>query len=168
MERLTSSPNIIDIYGHCGASVMVESMPREVEEYIVPGGGWIAQEDLHDSKDVDLQNQFEVSEKLQLALEMAESIAELHGFKDGVIVHDDVQLCQWLRNDQGKLKLGDFNRARVLQWNDEKQEYCKYNNGKSYGNVRMRFVCLFVHSSTTALAPFSNTLLLSNATVSVP
>jgi hypothetical protein len=123
---------------------------------------------LHDSKDVDLQNQFEVSEKLQLALEMAESIAELHGFKDGVIVHDDVQLCQWLRNDQGKLKLGDFNRARVLQWNDEKQEYCKYNNGKSYGNVRMRFVCLFVHSSTTALAPFSNTLLLSNATVSVP
>ena len=47
----------------------------------------------------------------------------------------DIQLCQWLRNDQGKLKLGDFNRARVLAWNDEKQEYCTYSTGKCYGNV---------------------------------
>lgn len=65
-----------------------------------------------------------------MALQMAESIADLHGFKDGVIVHDDIQLCQWLRNRDGKLKLGDFNRARVLQWDRRKQKYCPYNNGK--------------------------------------
>lgn len=53
-----------------------------------------------------------------------------------MIVHDDIQLCQWLRNDQGKLKLGDFNRARILGWNDAKQDYCKYENGRSYGNYR--------------------------------
>jgi thiamine kinase-like enzyme len=44
-----------------------------------------------------------------MAVEMAESIAILHGFKDGVIVHNDIQLRQWLRTREGRLKLGDFN-----------------------------------------------------------
>ena len=66
---------------------------------------------------------------------MAESIADLHGFVDGVIVHDDVQLCQWLQTMDGTLKLGDFNRAEVMEYNDQKKEYCKYNNGDCYGNV---------------------------------
>lgn len=135
MERLSGSPRIVDIYGHCGSSVMVESLPHEVQEKIVAGGGWIKHEDLNESDDVDIQNNYTIPEKLNLALEMAESIADLHGFKDGVIVHDDIQLCQWLRNDDGKLRLGDFNRARVLAWNEEKQEYCKYENGRGYGNV---------------------------------
>ena len=73
---------------------MVESLPHEVEETIVPGGGWMQQTDLNDSEDLDIQNDYSVTEKLDIALEMAEGIAELHGFKDGVIVHDDVQLCQ--------------------------------------------------------------------------
>jgi len=142
MERLTSSDKIVDIFGLCGSSVMVESLPNELENKIVPGGGWMKHEDLKDSDDVDIQNNFTVPEKLYLALEMAESIAVLHGFKDGVIVHDDIQLCQWLRNDSGKLKLGDFNRARVLGWNEKKQEYCSYDNGRGYGNVSLLFMCV--------------------------
>lgn len=43
MERLSGSPRIVDIYGLCGSSVMVESLPKEVEKYIVPGEGYIAQ-----------------------------------------------------------------------------------------------------------------------------
>ena len=88
MERLTGSPNIVDIFGYCGASVMVESLPYEMEEKIVPGSGYASKETLDDSKDVDIKNSFSVPEKLDIALEMAESIAELHGFKDGVIIHD--------------------------------------------------------------------------------
>ena len=67
---------------------------------------------------------------------MAESIADLHGFKDGIIVHDDIQLCQWLRTKDGTLKLGDFNRAEVMLWDEKEQKYCTYNNGKGYGNYR--------------------------------
>lgn len=37
-------------------------------------------------------------------------------------VHDDVQLCQWLRTRDGKLKLGDFNRAEVMDFDREKGE----------------------------------------------
>jgi len=45
-------------------------------------------------------------------------------------------LCQWLETKDGKLKLGDFNRAEFPKYDPEKQEYCKYNNGRGYGNYR--------------------------------
>jgi hypothetical protein len=50
-------------------------------------------------------------------------------------VHDDVQLCQWLRGKDHKLKLGDFNRAEIMDYDPVKKEYCRYNNGRAYGNV---------------------------------
>jgi hypothetical protein len=54
-------------------------------------------------------------------------------------VHDDVQLCQWLRTRDGTLKLGDFNRAEVMDYNIEKKEYCRYDNGHAYGNVSVNY-----------------------------
>jgi len=50
-------------------------------------------------------------------------------------VHDDVQLCQWLRNADGDFKLGDFNRAEIMDYDEDKREYCVYNNGRGWGNV---------------------------------
>jgi hypothetical protein len=84
-------------------------------------------------------NSFSVSEKLEMALAMAESIADLHGYQGGVIVHDDVQPCQWLRNSDNKIIFGDFNRAVVMKWSD-KEGYCKYKNGDVYGNVSLLHV----------------------------
>jgi serine/threonine protein kinase len=45
-------------------------------------------------------------------------------------------LCQWLQTKDGRLKLGDFNRAEFPLFDPEKQEYCKYDNGHAYGNYR--------------------------------
>ncbi len=67
---------------------------------------------------------------------MAEAIADLHGFKNGVIVHGDIQLCQYLFNRDGQLKLNDFNRAELMLWDTEKQEYCRFRSGLVYGNYR--------------------------------
>lgn len=50
-------------------------------------------------------------------------------------VHDDVQLCQWLRKPNGQLTLGDFNRAEIMFYDREEEEYCKYYNGLGYGDV---------------------------------
>lgn len=136
MERLTSSNNIVNIYGHCGTSVITEALPIEIESNVIAGEGYISSNPLHDSKHVDPKNDLTPREKLTLALEMAEAIAELHGFKDGLIVHDDVQLCQFLRAKDGTLKLNDFNRAEVMLWNEKNQTYCKYQNGVVYGNFR--------------------------------
>lgn len=135
MERLTSSPRILNMFGHCSMSMLVQPMPYEVEAHVVPGNGMIKQAELDEFEDVKPMNNFNVSEKLGIALEMAESLADLHGYKSGVIVHDDVQLCQWLRGHDNKLVLGDFNRAEVMEWNTKDERFCKYKNGYVYGNV---------------------------------
>jgi len=134
MERLTGSPRIVDIFGHCGGTVWVEALIHEVEEVIVHGNGMAKQEDL--PKELTPLNDYTVEEKLDIALAMAESLADLHGFRDGVIVHDDVQLGQWLQAGDGILKLGDFNRAEVMDYNEKEEEYCRYYNGGCYGNYR--------------------------------
>ena len=86
MERLTHSERIVDIFGHCGTAVMAEAIPFEVEEYVVPGRGrGIDQEELHDEEYLNPRNSFTAEEKLDMALTMAESIADLHGFEDGVM-----------------------------------------------------------------------------------
>ncbi|KAL7540176.1 hypothetical protein ACHAXR_009931 [Thalassiosira sp. AJA248-18] len=139
MERMTKSPRIMDIYGHCSYSTMVEVVPIEFEEVAVPGEGYEAPEDVKKRNKNGLRpyNDFTATEKLGFALEMAESLADLHGFEDGVIVHDDVQLCQWLHTpDRQRLKLGDFNRATIMQWDSRKGEYCRFNNGEAFANYR--------------------------------
>eukprot|EP00536_Pseudo-nitzschia_multiseries_P002046 jgi/Psemu1/283451/fgenesh1_pg.27_\ len=135
MERLSVSPRIVDIYGHCGYAVWVEAISHEVEEVIIKGEGMAKQKDLY-KNGLESLNEYTIEEKLDMALAMAESLADLHGFKDGVIVHDDVQLCQWLKTADGRLKLGDFNRAEVMEWNSKKKKYCRYYNGDCGGNYR--------------------------------
>ena len=108
------------------------------------GDGYMKQNDLDDKDDVNPQNDYTPIEKLEFGLEMAESLAVLHGYVGGLIVHDDVQLCQWLRTRDGRLVLGDFNRAQIMDWNEEKGEYCMYNNGYAYGNVRGEMMCCLV------------------------
>ena len=137
MERLTGSPRIMNIYGHCGFTVTAETIEGEMEELIVPGEGVAKQVDLDKEEELIPRNNYTIMEKLEIALTMAESIADLHGFRDGLIIHDDIQLCQWLRRSgTGQLVLGDFNRATIPKWSEEKQKYCKFNNGYGFGEVR--------------------------------
>ena len=118
MERLRKSPRIMDIYGHCGYSITAEVVPIEFEETVVYGEGFRSRKSVEKRNKNGLRpyNNFTAEEKLGFALTMAESLADLHGFSDGVIVHDDVQLCQWLRLPDGTMKLGDFNRATIMEY----------------------------------------------------
>lgn len=43
--------------------------------------------------------------KSLISLEMAETIADLHSYPGGIIVHDDIQLSQFLFTDDGHLKV---------------------------------------------------------------
>jgi len=67
---------------------------------------------------------------------MAASLAGLHDFPEGRIVHDDVQLSQFLYEPDGLIKLNDFNRAEIMLWDDEKGDYCRYRNNPGNGNYR--------------------------------
>jgi serine/threonine protein kinase len=135
-ERLNSSPRTFDIYGFCGLGILSEFFHHgDIEDTVVQGEGY-AFEDLQDEEKLKPQNDLDGSEKLVLALEMAEGISVLHGNKGGIIVHDDISLSQFLLNkDKSMLKINDFNRAEFMLWDENKQNYCKYRNGPGGGNV---------------------------------
>jgi serine/threonine protein kinase len=133
MERLTASPHIVDVYGHCATSIMAELMVHEVTNQIVwhskddSLAGWMNQTELDklQQDDVRPMNNLTNELKLELAIAMAESIAEIHGFEGGVIIHGDIHPVQYLANDKGQIKLNDFNSGEILEFNPERQEYCK-------------------------------------------
>jgi hypothetical protein len=136
-ERLTASPRTFDIYGFCGLAILSEffyhgdiedrSLSDEHEGYMNPAA-------LDDEDDVDAQNDLTPEQKLVLAFDMAEGLADLHGYAHGLIIHDDIQMSQFLLNkDRTRLKLNDFNRAEFPLWDDTRQEYCRYKNGEGRG-----------------------------------
>jgi serine/threonine protein kinase len=134
MERLSSSPHILGIYGYCGITVFVESMESDIHNKIIPGEGLVAQEELDKLDNVYPNNTFTASEKLQISLSMAESLVDLHEFiEGGVVVHADTHIEQWLLAPDKILRLNDFNNAKVMQWNRQNQEFCLTKG--SYGGV---------------------------------
>jgi serine/threonine protein kinase len=137
MERLAHSPRVLDIYGFCGSSVHVEPMAGDLWKKIIPGNGEAFQKDLDRRGNKHLsQNALTPSEKLQISLDMAESLADLHGFEGGPITHADTHIEQWLLAPDGSIKLNDFNNAREPRWNANKGEYCESRGGYG-GSVRI-------------------------------
>lgn len=146
MERLTASPRIVDIYGHCGTSLAAEYM-QDITLELVPGKSILAadrgrmkQNDLDriQMDDIHPMNNLTLAEKLDKALVMAESLADLHGFSGGAIVHGDVHPDQWLRSvssslsspssssSSGQMKLNDFNNGMILEYSAQNHSYCDF------------------------------------------
>ena len=143
MERLTHSPRIVDIYGHCSTTVLSEPMKSEVWRQIIPNEGRIQQPELdkiqEKANDVVPLNNYTATQKLSMALEMAEALADMHGFEGGVIVHGDTHPEQWLIGKDGRLVLNDFNNGEILDFNRHDNEYC--GSYRSYGG----FVSLILY-----------------------
>lgn len=140
MERLTASPRIVDIYGHCAVTVLTEYLPKELDGYAVPIQSRKRQmanlERIKGKNDTQPLNKLDADAKLDISLQMAEALADLHGYKDGVIVHDDIQLPQFLFSGENKIKLNDFNRGEAMLYDETAGEYCRYKNGPGGGDWR--------------------------------
>ena len=79
MNLLQSSPRIVSLYSHCAGTVVTEAAVQDLSDVVVPFGGYKPEEEEFDNDDVDPLNNLTVSEKLNIALEMAEAIADMHG-----------------------------------------------------------------------------------------
>jgi len=76
-------------------------------------------------------NNLTVIDKVVLLLSMARSLAELHGYVGGVIVHDNLHPDQRMAVDQvasGKRRsvLNDNNNSMALDWDPEAARYCPF------------------------------------------
>jgi len=148
-ERLSSNPYFVDMYGFCGLSMFSELMPYgDLEEYALPANeAPMKLSFFNETTDVKPLNGFDPAVKLIISLQMAEAVAFLHNHESGVIVHDDIQLSQFLLTFDGRgkefdssqqiVKLNDFNRAEVMLFDEENQEYCRYRTGPGNGGVSL-------------------------------
>jgi serine/threonine protein kinase len=135
-DLLTASPRIYNVYGLCGYSAVSEYLPygdlylktldddddEEEEEAVALGS---AGEKIPPEVWTD-ESILSPDEKLNYALQMAESIQDLH---DIGIVHYDLKMDQFLftSSNMTSIKLNDFNKAHMMMWNEEKKEYCNYD-----------------------------------------
>lgn len=147
-ERLSSSPRTFDIYGFCSLSIMSEYFHHhDIRQFIinpVRAMQYQNQNSLPQNKDLAPQNKLTSEQKLVLALQMAEALSELHGYKNSLIIHGDVRLPQFLFNeDKSLVKINDFNRAEFPLWSETEQKYCTYKKGwyTSYVSV---FCCSMI------------------------
>jgi len=137
MMLSAGSNRTMSIYGYCGTSVHVEP-GTPIHHSVIRFEVYISQEELDKEQvdDVKPRNAYTPEEKLDLALTMAEGIAELHGNPGGLIVSHDLAFDQWLKSTKdGLIKLNDFNKAAVLNWNPERNEYCKIHSSQ-YSSYR--------------------------------
>lgn len=125
MELLTSSPRIADIYSFCALSSIIEYAPGNIEDYVMPTEG----EGDETEDPTPVNDYIKPLEKLEMALELAKGLATMHGHSDGVIANVDVQIGQFCRGRDGLIKILDFNRAEVLMYDEEREEYCPFSNG---------------------------------------
>jgi hypothetical protein len=136
-ESFTSNPRFVDIYGFCALSMFSEFMPFGDAEVM-------AQTifDRHNPPSIKeggelvIFNNLTGTEKLEYALQMADAVSYLHNYPGGVIVHDDIQMPQFLLTADKRIKLNDFNRAEVMLFDEENNEYCKYRNNPGHGDWR--------------------------------
>lgn len=134
MELLSSSPRVTDIYAHCSMSSVIEFVPVNLENYILPTLGYSPKKILRggseeSEREEPLNDHITPEEKLEIALEMAKCLAAMHGYEDGVIAHVDLQLGQFMRGRDGLIKIVDFNRAEPLLYDTNNEKYCAWCNG---------------------------------------
>lgn len=117
MERLTSQPNIVSMYGYCGNTVLTEYTPLTLDQIIY---------DPMDMDDTSIKRWHDRATsstvatretslgRLRLALQVARGVAAIHEISGGPILHADIQAQQFLVDAQGTVKLNDFNRCRFM------------------------------------------------------
>jgi len=122
MERLTASPNIVDIYSYCGNSVLTEYVGTDMHKVLYHPDGSDDGKSTHSRPPSDRTDK----EKLQLALQVIKGVADLHSVPGGPIVHADIADKQFLIDDKGQVKLNDFNRCRFMGHKVGTKEKCSF------------------------------------------
>ena len=126
MERLTSSPYVVDTFGFCGNTVLTEYIETPLD-YLI--------DDTYDRQDGMLSRDT-AQGRLALALEVAKGLQALHEMAGGPIVHADIQARQFLVTPDGSVKVNDFNRCRFMAHRNTTDEPCMFRIGSAPGKAR--------------------------------
>ena len=106
MEALTAGPNVLDIFGFCHYSVMVESSNNC--QTLAHSAKKKSKSNLQKMM-IDSSNGLSWSTRLDYVLQSARALKDLHvaGYS-----HNDIHTGQFILFDESKIKLSDFNMAK--------------------------------------------------------
>lgn len=128
MERLTSSPYVVDGYGFCGNTVLTEYLTTPLDSliysktYTSEKGG---------------QEPIPAKMRILWAHDVARGVQALHEIDKGPIVHADVQAKQFLISPEtGVVKVNDFNRCRFAGQKTGTSIPCKFKIPSAPGKAR--------------------------------
>jgi hypothetical protein len=113
LERLTSSPNIVDIYGFCGNTLLTEFVSKTLKDVVKQD-----EEDKNAAVAEAYPTRTTPEGRLRLALDVARGLEAIHSIPGGPIIHADIQSEQFLVTSDGTVKLNDFNRCRFMPTNN--------------------------------------------------
>jgi hypothetical protein len=128
MERLSSSPLVVDIYAFCGNSGVFE----------FADGGDLSDTLWPKQQAKRVTNSLSKKKKLRIATQITSALAAVHNFdREGraSVAHADISLNQFIKIN-GRFKLNDFNRARFLRWNLKHDRMCTFHVGNNPGKNR--------------------------------
>lgn len=136
MERATASKYVMNIYGYCGFSQVVQIGRHGSLDGILKG----------------YYEQLSQDQKLEIAVQVTQALTDVHAIDgDGIssMSHGDFASKQYILID-GQFKLSDFNRGRFIRWNPKLQEPCPYTIGKNGDKVSFWWT---VTSSSVTVSP---------------
>mmetsp|Transcript_33281 Transcript_33281/g.99041 ORF Transcript_33281/g.99041 Transcript_33281/m.99041 type:complete len:478 (-) Transcript_33281:1470-2903(-) len=111
LSRLAGSKHVVQLYGFCSHSFLMEMAAGEMREHI-------------EKHFRDISS----AQKLDMAAQVAEGVAEVHdvdGADRPTVVHKDLKPANVLRMSDGTLKLSDFNNAQLVLRNRTSGGVCE-------------------------------------------
>lgn len=123
LEQMSNSPYVMNIYGYCMNSVIVDYSDKRSLYHI-------------------FDSELSKEELLKVAHDVACAVRDAHNFDErerATIVHADISPDQFLLVD-GIYKLNDFNRGKFLSWDPERDEQCGISYELNGGNVSANMV----------------------------
>lgn len=129
MERLTSSPNVIQMFGYCGNSGITEFADGGSLENVI-------------YKPPNSPGSWNMSEKIIVAYQIATALSDVHNLDKvgrASIAHTDITPANFVyMKDKGRYVLNDFNRCRLIAWNKKLDKPCSFLVGNNPGTVSFK------------------------------
>jgi len=153
MERLTFSKYTLDIYSYCanagfyeyGDQGTLESRMKEI----------IATSSFQTNKQPKYT--FTPQEKITIAFQVASALVDTHHTEkqnQAALTHGDIKPNQFLYIN-GTYKLNDFNRGRLLAWNQKSNQPCRYKVDNNKGTVSTTYIIILYKFFFDRLIPTS-------------
>jgi len=121
LYQLQNASHIVKLRGWCNTTIVVDYIPKQLSDLVF-----------------EKRNELSVQRALELALDAAIGVQQLHAVKGGPVAHTDIQTRQYLIDFNGRLLLNDFNRVKYagLSHNSQSSHYCYFNTGVAKGKWR--------------------------------